>query len=55
MFQRCLNVLNDRQKHYPDIKVDGDVGDKTIRAFDAFIKLRKERGSFVLLFMTYLS
>ena len=30
ILQRCLNALNDRGYRYPDIVVDGQVGDRTI-------------------------
>ncbi len=34
--QRSLNVLNERQRLYPDIKVDGAIGAKTIDAVHAY-------------------
>ena len=50
--QRCLNVLNDGGKLYPDLKVDGDVGPTTIRALDAYLKRRTgDMGRRTLLFM----
>jgi len=33
MFQRCLNVFNQEQKLYPDLLVDGSIGDKNLLAF----------------------
>ena len=35
--QRSLNVLNNREKHYADLKVDGDIGARTVSALKAFI------------------
>lgn len=40
-FQQALNVLNRRQVDYPDIAEDGDVGQRTLSAFQA---LRRKRG-----------
>jgi len=31
--QRSLNILNNRQQYYPDIKVDGSIGAQTIGAY----------------------
>ena len=31
--QRSLNILNDRQTFYPDIKVDGAIGNQTFEAY----------------------
>lgn len=36
-FQTALNELNNRQKDYPDIGVDGDVGTKTITAYKMYM------------------
>jgi lysozyme family protein len=50
--QRCLNALNDGGLHYPDLKVDGDIGPTTASALAAFLARRaKEEGREVLLFM----
>ena len=40
--QRSLNVLNERQTLYPDIKVDGIIGDQTIGAYFKCCNLGKE-------------
>ena len=39
-FQRALNVLNRNQDIYPDIKVDGVFGDKTINTLKSAIRYR---------------
>lgn len=38
--QRTLNAFNAQGKHWPDIKVDGDVGPATRRSFDSFLSRR---------------
>ena len=38
--QRSLNVLNKRGELYPDIKVDGDIGSRTIAALFSYVALR---------------
>jgi len=40
--QRSLNVLNMRAKMYPDLIVDGAIGDKTIHALHEYVFLREE-------------
>lgn len=35
--QWALNLLNNDQKHYPDITVDGGIGPKTIEAFNSYM------------------
>ena len=40
--QRSLNILNDRQTHYNDIKVDGIIGDQTIGAYFKCCDMVKE-------------
>lgn len=47
--QRALNVLNQQQKLYPDLKVDGAVGLVTIAALTAYLKARGRDGEKVLL------
>lgn len=47
--QRALNSLNRQGKDYADITVDGDVGPATLRALQAFLRLRKLEGEVVLL------
>lgn len=49
--QRSLNVLNDQQKRYNDIVVDGDVGPKTIQALQKYLVQRGKEGETVLLNM----
>src|SRR5690606_32726567 len=38
--QRCLNALNQRGAHYPDVVVDGDCGPRTREALRGFIARR---------------
>jgi lysozyme family protein len=40
--QRSLNILNERQRHYNDIKVDGIIGDQTIGTYFKCCHLEKE-------------
>ena len=42
--QRCLNVMNSKGKHYPDIAVDGKWGSATLSAIEAFLDRRKMDG-----------
>ena len=50
--QRCLNVLNASEAFYPDLRVDGDVGPRTLDALRAFFRARRQQGGeFVLLKM----
>ena len=46
--QRCLNVFNDRERHYKDIAEDGAVGPKTIAALYAYFGVRPKDGAEVL-------
>jgi lysozyme family protein len=39
--QKILNVLNRRGVDYPDIKVDGGIGDETMKALRAYLKRNK--------------
>lgn len=41
--QRCLNVLNNRTKLYPDLVVDGAIGRNTIKALALYLKYRDEK------------
>lgn len=36
-FQRSLNFLNNNQKHYSDIKEDGNIGANTMKAYQAYM------------------
>jgi lysozyme family protein len=47
--QRLLNVNNNKQEHYKDIRVDGDIGPATLRALKGFYNVRGDRGVKVLL------
>lgn len=38
--QRLLNVLNDRQRLYPDVKADGAIGPRSLSALESYIKAR---------------
>jgi len=40
ILQRSLNNMNDRQNHYADIHVDGNIGPLTISALTSLIDLR---------------
>lgn len=46
--QRSLNALNRQGKDYPDLEVDGQVGDKTLDAMRALIRVRGAPGKAVL-------
>lgn len=39
-FQRSLNLLNNNQKLYNDIVIDGNIGDKTIEAYNSFMSIK---------------
>jgi len=43
MLQRVLNVMNDRQRLYSDIVVDGIIGNVTLTALSAYLKIRSEK------------
>jgi lysozyme family protein len=47
--QRALSALNLEQKLYPDLVVDGQLGDKTLGALKAYLAHRKRDGVQVLL------
>lgn len=49
--QRALNVLNQGDKTYPNITVDGAVGNMTIAALKAFLAARGKAGEVVLVRM----
>ena len=49
--QRCLNVLNLKGSLYPDLTVDGIVGNKTLEALNKFTNARRNDGVEVLLKM----
>ena len=49
--QRALNTLNAEGKHYPDIVVDGAIGQMTIAALKAFLTHRGTNGHIVLVRM----
>lgn len=46
--QECLNAFNNREKLYADIIVDGDIGNNTLKALDAFLSKRGKDGEVVL-------
>ncbi len=46
--QRALNVLNNKQAHYKDLVVDGQIGAKSIKALRTFLNVRGDRGVQVL-------
>lgn len=43
--QEYLNAMNNEQKLYPDLKVDGGIGDITFRRLADFIKARGKAGT----------
>lgn len=47
-FQIALNVLNNRQKLYDDIKEDGVIGKATVKAYIEYISHRGNNGVYVL-------
>jgi len=47
--QRALTALNRNAGDYPDLVPDGRIGDVTLRALDAFMKIRGPGGETVLL------
>jgi lysozyme family protein len=48
--QRALTALNRNGADYPDLVPDGRIGEQTLSALDAFLKLRSQRtGETVLL------
>jgi lysozyme family protein len=47
--QRCLNALNNEQKLYLDVKVDGMVGNATRAALIKYLGSRKEDGELILM------
>lgn len=49
--QRALNVLNQGDKTYPNVLVDGAMGNMTIAAFKAFLAARGTAGETVLVRM----
>jgi lysozyme family protein len=49
--QRALNVLNRQHTDYPDINVDGDLGDMSLAALDGYRTKRGSDGENVLLHM----
>ena len=49
--QRALNVLNNQAKTFPDLNVDGGLGDMTFGALHAYLAARGVPGLSVLRFM----
>jgi lysozyme family protein len=49
--QRCLNVLNVDQNTYDNLRVDGNIGNKTLSALADYITERGDDGEIVLLRM----
>ena len=47
--QRALNALNQQGAHYPDIKAHKDIGDRTLRALDSYLKVKGAEGVRVML------
>jgi lysozyme family protein len=46
--QRSLNALNNRERHYADLIVDGRIGMATLTAFDMYRDVRGQQGMKVL-------
>ena len=49
ILQRALSALNRLQKDYPDLVVDGAVGNKTVSALKVFLDKRGAKGETVML------
>ncbi len=47
--QAALNIFNRQGQDYPDLDVDGRIGNKTVEALGAFLALRKAAGETALL------
>jgi lysozyme family protein len=47
--QRALNSFNKQGKLYPDLVVDGVLGEKTLAALDEYLRLRGKDGELVML------
>ncbi len=47
--QGALNALNRQERDYPDLVVDGIVGDKTINALQAYLACRNKNGQIVMM------
>lgn len=47
--QRCLNVFNGNGEFYPELIIDGNIGNKTISALSRYFKSRSGFGESVLL------
>lgn len=47
--QRCLNAFNLNGTKYPDLKVDGDCGPRTLAALKAYMNWRGKEGETVML------
>ena len=50
-FQRSLNILNRGGSMYPDLKVDGDIGSKTVENFRSYLGRRGSEGENVMVKM----
>jgi len=49
--QRSLNALNNIQKNYPDLKLDGILGGNTVKSLKKFLFTRGSEGEKVILKM----
>lgn len=49
MLQHALNGLNRRQKDYPNVVIDGDIGPATLKALQKYLAFRGGRGIIVML------
>ena len=42
LLQTCLNVFNNKEQYYKDLKVDGHIGSATIGALSLYLSIRDE-------------
>ncbi len=49
ILQRALNALNNEERLYPDVRVDGDLGPATLESLRMYLKARGTEGLAVLL------
>lgn len=47
--QRILNVMNNKQALYPDIRVDGNIGPVSVATLRKFLSIRKALGELVVI------
>lgn len=42
--QRSLNALNNQARHFPDLKIDGQIGNATLSALETYLRRRGDEG-----------